>query len=45
VLEAAKNIKQKLTAIEEKLTQIKNESRLDTCNFPPQLDDHLLLFP
>lgn len=42
VIEAAKNLSQKLTAIEGKLTQIKNESRLDTCNFPPQLDDHLL---
>jgi hypothetical protein len=42
VIGAAGDLGRKLIAIEGRLTQIKNESRLDTCNFPPQLDDHLL---
>jgi len=42
VIGSAQTIGQKFIAIEGLLTQIKNESRLDTCNFPPQLDDHLL---
>ena len=31
-----------LTAIEEELTQVKNESSQDVLNFPPQLDNQLL---
>jgi len=39
--EAVKQISEKLTAVEEKLTQTKLETGLDTCNFPPQLDNQI----
>jgi photosystem II stability/assembly factor-like uncharacterized protein len=38
----AEEITKALTAIEEELTQVKNESSQDVLNFPPQLDNQLL---
>ena len=38
----AEEITLALTAIEEELTQVKNESSQDVLNFPPQLDNQLL---
>ena len=40
---SGKSLKDKLRAIEEKLMQTKNETQLDTCNFPPMLDSQFLL--
>jgi hypothetical protein len=42
VADAAKPVKEKLTAIEEKLWQPKNQASQDVLNFPPQLDGQLL---
>ncbi len=40
--DAAKPLKEKLSAIEEKLWQPKNQASQDILNFPPQLDNQLL---
>lgn len=40
---SGKKLRDKLTAIEVKLMQTKNETQLDTCNFPPMLDSQFLL--
>ncbi|HJS57511.1 MAG TPA: glycosyl hydrolase [Vicinamibacteria bacterium] len=40
--DAAKPLKDKLAAIEEKLWQPKNQASQDILNFPPQLDNQLL---
>jgi photosystem II stability/assembly factor-like uncharacterized protein len=42
VADAAKPVKEKLTAIEETLWQPKNQASQDVLNFPPQLDGQLL---
>jgi hypothetical protein len=42
VTQAASILTGKLKSIEEKLIQARNECPLDTCNFPPQLDNHFL---
>jgi photosystem II stability/assembly factor-like uncharacterized protein len=42
IISSGKKLNQKLTSIEEKLIQTKNETRLDTCNFPPQLDNQFI---
>jgi hypothetical protein len=39
---AAENLVGKLTSIEEKLMQTKNETSGDTSNFPPRLDSQLI---
>ncbi|MFQ5789393.1 MAG: glycosyl hydrolase [Acidobacteriota bacterium] len=41
VAEAAKGINEKLTPIEEQITQVKSKSRQDPINFPPMLDNQL----
>jgi hypothetical protein len=40
--EAAKGVRAKLTAVEERLWQPKNRASQDILNFPPQLDNQLL---
>jgi hypothetical protein len=42
ITEKAGEITQALTAVEEKLTQVKNESSQDVLNFQPQIDNQLL---
>ncbi len=42
IARTAKNLKGKLTSIEEKLMQTKNEDPLGTCNFPPRLDNQFI---
>jgi len=42
VADAAKPVREKLTAIEEKLWQPKNRASQDILNFPPQLDNQIL---
>jgi len=41
LMEESKNINQKMTAVEEKLYQTKNESRQDPLNFPIRLNNKL----
>jgi hypothetical protein len=43
IIAAGKNLNMNFSAIEEKLMQTKNETQLDTCNFPPKLDSQFLL--
>jgi photosystem II stability/assembly factor-like uncharacterized protein len=40
--EAAEDVVEKLTAIEEKLNQTKSESNQDPLNFPPMLDNQII---
>ena len=42
IVHAGKSLSVKLTSIEKKLMQTKNEDPLDTCNFPPQLDSQFI---
>ncbi len=42
VAEAAKQLAEKLSTIEEQLSQVKSKSRQDPINFPPQLDNQLV---
>jgi hypothetical protein len=42
ITEKADEISEALTAIEERLTQVKNESSQDVLNFQPQIDNQLL---
>ncbi len=42
VAEAAKAMNEKLTAIEEQLTQVKSKSNQDPINFPPMLDNQIV---
>jgi DNA anti-recombination protein RmuC len=42
IKEKAEEISKALTGIEEKLTQVKNESSQDVLNFQPQIDNQLL---
>ena len=42
VAEAAKQLGEKLSAIEEQLNQVNSKSRQDPINFPPQLDNQLV---
>jgi photosystem II stability/assembly factor-like uncharacterized protein len=42
VEEAAKKLNERLTAVETRLTQVKNESPQDVLNFPPQLDNQIV---
>jgi len=42
VAELGESVVDRLMSIERKLTQVQNETPLDTCNFPPQIDDQLL---
>jgi hypothetical protein len=41
VSEAAKALDEKLTTIEEKITQVKSKSGQDPINFPPMIDNQL----